>query len=191
MIQTLDLQFLFQISVELGDTLESEFVHHVHCFTIRHMFVSKLLYGNRERCWEKHDLSISLHIFENLLNNRHEILREQLISLIQCDYLTVRQICDIFLCQVQNSSGSCWRNVLRFSKFINVNDYLQQCAREYPCSKVWAHPPWMMYLQWRPWRSNQCTCPDPSQRNSLEVLTLALEPESVLRCGYFLCQSTP
>ena len=77
------LLFLLDEGVVLGDALEGELLHQVDLVRLSHHLVFEGLHLHREGGREEEHLPFLRHVIDELLDERLELCREELVSLIE------------------------------------------------------------------------------------------------------------
>mmetsp|Transcript_53035 Transcript_53035/g.60775 ORF Transcript_53035/g.60775 Transcript_53035/m.60775 type:complete len:339 (-) Transcript_53035:703-1719(-) len=119
-VQAMNLLLFFDESIVLGNTLQSEFFHQIDCIGIGQILVLELLDSDGESSRVQQNLATGRHVLDKSFNDFLELLRQQFIGFVHDQHFTVRQVGNIFVGQIQDSSGSSDKNVDRLVQSNNI-----------------------------------------------------------------------
>jgi hypothetical protein len=84
-----ELLLLFEVGVELGDTLECQFLGQADVVRLFHVLVSELLDLGWVGSTEELNLLLPWHNFNDLLHDRLEVSRQHLVDFINHEHFAV------------------------------------------------------------------------------------------------------
>lgn len=110
-VEALDLLTLLDVCVELCDSAKSQFVHQVDAVGIGDELTAEALDCYRKRCAKQTDLMVFVAKTDDLLQNRLELGRQELVRLVHDDGTGFSQIRHLLGRQVEDSTRRCHNNV--------------------------------------------------------------------------------
>lgn len=105
-IKAVHLLSLFDVGVKLSDTTKGELVHKVDAVRVRYKFLAETFNSNWESGTKEADLMVGVAKSYDLLEDRLEFRREQLVCFVHDNCSAFTEIGNFFGSQVENAT---WR----------------------------------------------------------------------------------
>ena len=102
----MNLFFLLQISVVLGNTLESQLVHEIDELWVRNVLLLESLDTLRISSREETDLLLLWHDVNDLGDNDLEIVTQKLVDLIENEHLAIIEFSDVSGGEIKDTARS-------------------------------------------------------------------------------------
>ena len=99
-IQAVNFFFFLKVSIELRNTLEGQLIHQINEFWLRNVLLLKASYSNRISRREKRNVLISGHKVYYLGHDNFEVIRKQLVDLIQYHHGAIIELCNTLGCKI-------------------------------------------------------------------------------------------
>ena len=103
-VEAVHLLALLDESVVLGDALERELLHQVDLVRLAHQPLLEGLHLDGEGGREEEDLPLRRHVADELLDDRHELGREELVRLVEANDVAGVELGDALLGHVEHAA---------------------------------------------------------------------------------------
>ena len=116
----MNLFFLLQISVVLGNTLKSQLVHEIDELWVRNVLLLESLDTLRVSSREETDLLLFRHDVNDLGDNDLEIVTQKLVDLIENEHLAIIEFSDVPGGEIKDTARSRNNDVHRLVQSVDV-----------------------------------------------------------------------